>query len=155
MLSDPCSVLPFAIGGQHTCIHENYFQLIMSYVIDVNARHVNGYRNSYIWEAVVYMNIMWILYQTELGLSFLGIRWPVMELWVVAQRNYANCKFCLKYFSNPYTIDKYKWLCLLIVLSKKCNNEMHVINFHCLFIFVCYFFVDSAKLDNLLLLKIS
>ena len=47
--------------------------------MDVNARHVNGSRNGYIWETVAYMHIMWFLYRTELGLHCLHIRWPVME----------------------------------------------------------------------------
>ena len=39
-----------------------HLQMITPHTMDVKAAYVDGY----IWEAVVYVHIMWILYQTEL-----------------------------------------------------------------------------------------
>ena len=70
--------------------------------MDVNARHVNDY----IWEAVVYMPITWILYRTELYVH----KMDCDGIWVMAQWGLISKplsrKFRLKYLSNPYTIDK-------------------------------------------------
>ena len=70
--------------------------------MDVNARHVNDY----IWEAVVYVPITWILYQTELFACKMdcdGIR--VVAQWGLISKPLSH-EFRLKYLSNPYTIDK-------------------------------------------------
>ena len=65
-------------------------------------------------------------------------------------------EFRLKYLSNPYTIIlTNKPLCVLIVPSEGAIIERCLINFHCSFVFMRYFFVDSAYLENLLPLKIS
>ena len=69
MQSNLRSVLPIAIRGKRMQ-ERKPFQLIMPCTMDVNARNVNDY----IGEAVVYVPITWILYRTELGLSFLRVR---------------------------------------------------------------------------------
>ena len=80
---------------------ENYFQLITSCVMDVNAGHVNGY----IWEAVVYVHIMWILYWSELGLRGLLMWWNTGS-GPVGLGKLPSCKFHLKYLKNPNTINE-------------------------------------------------
>ena len=101
------------------------------------------------------MHITWILYQAELGLCILG-EMACHGTQVVAQWDYANChhtNFCLKYQAIHIQLSN-KLLCLLIEPNKKCNNEVHLIIFHHPLIFMCSIFVDSANLENLLLLKI-
>ena len=77
-------------------MHENRLQSIMHYTMDVNTRYVNGSRNGYIREAVAYIEIMCILYQTKVVLPFLWIRWPVMEcrLWPSGLGKLPSHKFC-------------------------------------------------------------
>ena len=46
------------------------------------------------------------IYWTELGLCFLHVRWPVMGSGPVGLNKPLSREFCLKYLSNPYTINK-------------------------------------------------
>ena len=55
---------------------------------------------------------------------------------------------------KPLTHPSNKSLRILFVPNNKCNNKMHLINFHDLFIFVCLIFVNSDNLENLLPLKL-
>ena len=48
-----------------------------------------------------------------------------------------------------------KSLCVLIVPNERCNNQNASNKFHRLFIYIHYFIVDSANLENSLPLKIS
>ena len=75
-------------------MRESHLQLITPYTMHVNTGHVNGY----IWEAVMHLNITWIFYWTELGLSGMRIRWPVMEngSGAVGLGKLPSCEFCLK-----------------------------------------------------------
>ena len=87
-------------------MQEHHFQLITSCTMYVNARHVNDY----ILEAVMYVPIIWILYWTELGLRFFARKMACDGIRVangpVGLSKPLSREFCLKYLSNPYTINK-------------------------------------------------
>ena len=141
MQSSPCSVLSIVIRGKRVVSRgqtldarlgkrarwqENHFQLITPCTMDVNARHVNDY----IWEAVVYVPITWILYRTELGLRFCSLvgRWwntgsgrvehsgPVG----LSKRYHVNFAWDV---SAIHIQLKTKLLRVLIVPSERCNNR--------------------------------
>ena len=62
-------------------MHENDFQLIMPYTMDVNTRYVNGSRNGYIWEAVAckgsFNNRWWKLTVSE------ALHWSLSQPWAI------------------------------------------------------------------------
>ena len=120
MQSDPCSMLPIEIEvSTHAW---NHFQLItpsaMIVNLDINSGHVNGY----VWKAVMYVHHTWILYRTELGLSFLHVRWHGMEYRYgcgsVGLGKPPSCEYYLKYLGNPYAINKWITLCINCVKGK-------------------------------------
>ena len=94
-------------GGKRACKKT----IIIPCTMNVNARQVN----IYIWEAVVYVPITWILCWTELGFRLLRVRWPVIidcMLWwnmgsgPVGLSKPPSREFHLKYLSNSYKINK-------------------------------------------------
>ena len=83
----------------------------------------------------MYVPIMWILYQTELELCFLHVRWPVMEYgrgqWDYI--NYYDANFALN-ISEIHIQLTNKLLRVLIVISKGAIIGTRLINFYSLFI---------------------